>query len=943
MKGDGDQTGAFAAPPVISAMLAPVRAQIVDDGLDHQSTLNFLKSDLGAETLPATGDVGISDPTVALADAWAVVSDVLGFYQERLVNESYIGTAVEDLSVFELARMVGYKPDGGLAASCYLYYTIDESVSQDVRIPAYSKIRAMPQPGEQALTFETRKDLVARSRWNAIRLATTQDCSVDPATSTLYLRGTATGLKSGDLLKVTQELRGAALESDNGEQGKRDIYFSVQKIEIDREMDQTKVSVVLRYGPMGPDPVQRESLEPVVPKGAGKMLPVDAQGTDVYYQIQMKGQTWVEDNALAALTATAAFDPDREPVKIVGFRRRAGVFGHGAPRRLTDPRDPKSGDEPWSIDDFDRNFPNIIDLEGHQASIVPSSRLAIEIPDRSVHGEDIEVYTVAAVQLTSRTAYGMTGDVTRLTLDRPWKSAPPDKKGLPREYEEVVQRVIVHIDDSDLHLGRQPIATIGAGATTDRQPGNGPLDVPSPASEGPDVTVGEQLGDTIELNGIYLGINPGRMMILDGKPPIKMPQAQDQEPELLTVESVSHPPFPYATHPSGASRDGKATRTILRFREKLKYTYDPKSVKIYGNVVEATHGETYSETLGSGNGAREHQSFALARSPLTLLPVPTFPGANPELIVTVGAEKWTCIDTLACSSNGERVFSLWIDETASARVYFGNGRAGARLPTGRENIKATYRIGVGRSGNVSHDRLKLPVDHPLGVKEVSNTRASGGSDREPISLVRSNTPLSTVALDRLVSKADFLHMARVYPGIAKARVRYLSIRDHEVVTVSILSNGVVAPEPDSVPCTALQSAMSTHQDGVTSIFVVPGILRPIKVAARVKMRAGGSWDDTEAMVRAALVEVFGFSRRELGQSVHASEALAAIQSVNTVDFASLTEFRPYDVATASDKKSEVRIEASDQGFDQGGNVSGAELLLIQPHIPGSIALELDES
>ena len=433
-------------------------------------------------------------------------------------------------------------------------------------------------------------------------------------------------------------------------------------------------------------------------------------------------------------------------------------------------------------------------------------------------------------------------------------------------------------------------------------------------------------------------------MILEGSPPKDVERAEDQEPELLMVASVSHPPYPYGEAPAEAAHEtGKPKRTTLTFKEALKYTYDPKTVKIYGNVVEATHGESYTEVLGSGIGAREHQSFALTRSPLTQLPVATFPGAKPELSVTVDDEEWTCVDTLARSSNGERVFSLWIDDTAAARVYFGNGRAGARLPTGRENVKATYRIGLGRAGNIARGRLKLPVDHPLGVQEVSSTRASGGSDREPLSLIRSNTPLSTVALDRLVSQADFLHTARVYPGIAKAKVRYGSVRAHDIVVVSILSDGVVPMKADSPPCKALQAAMASHQDGMASIFVVPGVLRPISVAATVKMRPGASWDDTEAGVRAALLSVFGFERRELAQRAHASEALAAIQSVKSVEFATLTEFQRYDANRARHKQSQSWIEASNGGSDAAGNLIGAELLLIQPHIPSSITLESDES
>src|SRR6187551_3008336 len=57
------------------------------------------------------------DFTIALCDSAAVMLDVLAFYQERLVNESFVRTATERRSILELARLIGYEPSPGVAAS----------------------------------------------------------------------------------------------------------------------------------------------------------------------------------------------------------------------------------------------------------------------------------------------------------------------------------------------------------------------------------------------------------------------------------------------------------------------------------------------------------------------------------------------------------------------------------------------------------------------------------------------------------------------------------------------------------------------------------------------------------------------------------------------------------------------------------------------------------
>ena len=49
------------------------------------------------------------DLAIALLDAWAIVADVLTFYQERMADEGFLRTAKERISVLELARTIGYE------------------------------------------------------------------------------------------------------------------------------------------------------------------------------------------------------------------------------------------------------------------------------------------------------------------------------------------------------------------------------------------------------------------------------------------------------------------------------------------------------------------------------------------------------------------------------------------------------------------------------------------------------------------------------------------------------------------------------------------------------------------------------------------------------------------------------------------------------------------
>jgi len=168
------------------------------------------------------------DPAIALLDAWAVVADILTFYQERIVNEGYLRTATERRSVLELARAIGYELSPGVAASAYLQFNVEEVIgtaapavsipgvriqspagpgsavfnSGIVDIPRGTQVQSVPAPGQLPQTFETSADFEARVDWNALspRLSRPQDLAL--YNGSLYLLGASTGFASGPVVQL---------------------------------------------------------------------------------------------------------------------------------------------------------------------------------------------------------------------------------------------------------------------------------------------------------------------------------------------------------------------------------------------------------------------------------------------------------------------------------------------------------------------------------------------------------------------------------------------------------------------------------------------------------------------------------------------------------------------------------------------------------------------
>ena len=182
----------------------------------------------------------LTDPSIALFDAWATVADVLTFYQERIANEGFLRTATERRSVHELARLVGYKLRPGISAGVYLAFTV--TAGFDGIIPAGTRAQSIPGVGQTPQFFEAYEDLPAQDVWNnlAPRLTRPQvitlaaDYGTDAATrDTIYFDGISTSLKTGDALLFV-------FGNGDGQQ----VLRTAKAVEVQADEGRTEVTLV---------------------------------------------------------------------------------------------------------------------------------------------------------------------------------------------------------------------------------------------------------------------------------------------------------------------------------------------------------------------------------------------------------------------------------------------------------------------------------------------------------------------------------------------------------------------------------------------------------------------------------------------------------------------------------------------------------------------------
>jgi len=382
---------------------------------------------------------------------------------------------------------------------------------------------------------------------------------------------------------------------------------------------------------------------------------------------------------------------------------------------------------------------------------------------------------------------------------------------------------------------------------------------------------------------------------------------------------------------------------ILILKENIKNSYDPSTVSILANVVEATHGETVEkEVLGSGDGHTKHQAFTLKKPPLTFIPADNATGSESSLQVRVNGEVWQAAKSLYELQKESQAYILQINEngiTTETCVLFGDGIRGARLPTGEENITATYRSGLGLSGNIAAGSLSILKTRPQGISDVMNPFAAmGASDPERLADARKAAPSTVRTLDRIVSLSDFEDFALSFTGIFKAKSVSLWNGETQVVHVTIAGeNGAEIPEESNLH-RKLVRAMDNARDPFQQMKVASYIPLRFNLDAKVKIDEQQNFKETiQAKIEKALQENFAFEHRSFGQSVTSAEVITVIGNIEGVVAVNLVALYLYGFSRTLERTLDCPLAYFDPRTNE---IEPARLLLLNPT---GITLELGVS
>ncbi len=426
----------------------------------------------------------------------------------------------------------------------------------------------------------------------------------------------------------------------------------------------------------------------------------------------------------------------------------------------------------------------------------------------------------------------------------------------------------------------------------------------------------------------------------------------------MLVDPVTNVPYPGGQISTGEPQvfawriSTEPVHTILTLANDLAYTYDTSTVVIYGNVVLATNGQTQGEVLGDGDGSQSLQKFQLHQSPLTYVSAPTPAGAESTLVVRVNDIEWLESDNLVALGPNDRGYITQTDDAGRTIVIMGNGAHGTRAPTGTANVKAVYRSGIGRSGNVQANQISQLATQPPGVKGVINLlSATGGADPDTRDEARKNAPYTVQALDRLVSVPDYGDFSRTFAGIAKASARRLTDGRRLLIHVTIAGKDDIPIDQNSDLYRNLLQSLRAGGDPFVPVRLSLRRLKLLVINARVKVQPLYAWETVAPSVRSALLNLYSFENRELGQSAFLSEAVSAVQSVEGVAYVDMRIFDsvPEGITAAklaglagtlslNDAVESELASFNQAATDESDRILPAELVMLSPDIPDTLIL-----
>jgi len=325
------------------------------------------------------------------------------------------------------------------------------------------------------------------------------------------------------------------------------------------------------------------------------------------------------------------------------------------------------------------------------------------------------------------------------------------------------------------------------------------------------------------------------------------------------------------------------------------------AVTFYGNLAAATQGKPERDAVfGNGDSRQSFQTFKLPKAPLTYVESPgSTPPEAPELEIDVGTKRWKRVASLFNHKPDEEIYVVREDADNTSWVQFGDGKTGARLPSGVDNILAKYRTGTGAFGPLKEETtVQLAGRVPRLEKGWLPGIISGGAGPESGDNAREAAPAKVQSLDRLVSLGDIEAEALAIAGVDKASARWDLTDNIPAIQVIVLMETGREGERKSVQDILTESNRCRGPQRFP-IVVVDGSRQFIYIDLQFALMPGWLDDPVRQAIKAAVGEsgetgidgsrgLLGIHDRGFGEPEYATRIEGIVQEVPGVSWCRVT-------------------------------------------------------
>jgi hypothetical protein len=375
---------------------------------------------------------------------------------------------------------------------------------------------------------------------------------------------------------------------------------------------------------------------------------------------------------------------------------------------------------------------------------------------------------------------------------------------------------------------------------------------------------------------------------------LSLATAADGTLPVLVVDSVGQGAAGRVTPP-----DPVAGRTaVVTLTPPVPRLIPP--IQTYFNVLPVSRGKTVPrETLGSGDATRAAQAFTLQNTPVTYLQdAASVSGTDYSSTVRiwVNGVEWSEVQSFYGQPADAQVFVTHEDDAGKTHVGFGDGLCGARLPTGIDNVVASYRYGSGAAAPAAGTLTAVLKPWP-GLRSVVNpVVVGGGADPDPPSKIRALAPRSVLTLGRAVSADDFQVIAAQAPGVTRAAAAFGfdPIQQRPRVTVW------VGDDQNAVASATRAIAATADPNRLPAVTAATRV--PITVSLSIAVSPRYQPETVRSALYAALLDpdagLFGVNHVGIGEVVFDSQiyaaclAVAGVAAVHDLNVETATRFRP---------------------------------------------------